>query len=71
MSSNGTLTELERVKLENFALKHNAMQQQVQMNITARLAFIQEIVSAHPGYEWDESRGLVFVEDTQTIKPEE
>lgn len=59
MSNNGTLTELERVKLENFVLKHNAIQQQLQINLAARAAFIQEIEAAHPGYGWDDTQGLV------------
>lgn len=53
------LTELERTKLENFALKHNALQQQSQANLQARAAFIQEIEAAHPGYRWDDQKGLI------------
>lgn len=60
--NNGTLTELERLKLENFALKHNAVQQQLQTNLAARSAFIQEMEAAHPGYRWDEQNGLVAIE---------
>lgn len=53
------LTELERVKMENFALKHNALEQQRQANLQARTAFVQQIEAAHPGYKWDEQKGLV------------
>jgi hypothetical protein len=53
------LTELERVKMENFTLKHNALQQQLQINLAERNAFIRQIVEAHPGCAWEESRGLV------------
>lgn len=53
------LTELERVKLENFALKHTALQQQVQANLIARAGFIQQIEAAHPGYRWNDQSGLV------------
>ena len=61
-SSNGTLSELERVKMENFGLKHNALQQQLQANLGARAAFIDELVAAHPGYVWNEQHGLVLSE---------
>ena len=64
-SNNGTLTEMERLKLENFGLKHNAIQQQLQTNLAQRMAFIQEILAAHPGYEWDETQGLVPKEASQ------
>ena len=57
------LTELERLKLENFALKHQAMQQQLQANLRERLAFIQQIEADHPGYAWDDQRGLVPTPD--------
>jgi hypothetical protein len=60
------LTELERVKLENFALKHNALQQQLQANLQARLALITQIEAAHPGYQWNEQQGLVAID----VKPE-
>jgi hypothetical protein len=53
------LTELERVKMENFALKHAAMQNQIQANLQARAAFVQQIEAAHPGYRWNEQQGLV------------
>lgn len=59
--SNGhaELNELERVKLENFALKHNALQHQLQMNLTERTAFIRAVEESHPGYKWDEQQGLI------------
>lgn len=53
------LSELERLKMENFALKHSAMQQNLQANLMQRTAFIKEIEAAHPGYVWNEQRGLV------------
>ena len=62
-SSNGTLTELERVKLENFVLRNNALQQQLQANLMARTTYIEEVVAAHPGYEWDEAMGLIQKEE--------
>jgi hypothetical protein len=56
------LTELERVKLENFALKHNAMQQQINLNMAERTAYIKQVEAAHPGWVWNEAKGLVPVE---------
>ena len=53
------LTELERVKMENYALKPNSLQQQLQGNLIERAAFIRQIEAAHPGYQWDEQGGLV------------
>ena len=58
-NGHGELSELERVKLENFALKHSAIQQQLQTNLAARAAFLQAVEAAHPGYRWDEQSGLV------------
>lgn len=59
MNSNpAELTELEQVKLENFALRNNALQQQLQANLAARAAFIKQVEAAHPGYQWDETKGL-------------
>lgn len=60
--TNGTLTELERTKLENFALKHNALQQQMQMILAERAAYIRIVEEAHPGHRWDEQQGLVSAE---------
>jgi len=65
MSDNGhaEMTEFERVKLENFALRHNAMQNQLSINMQARGAFIRELETAHPGYRWEESESaLVAIE---------
>ena len=58
-SNNGTLSELERVKLENFALRHNTLQQQIHVNLTARGAFIRELEVAHPGYRWEDEQGVL------------
>ena len=53
------LSELERTKMENFALKHNIMQQQLQQIVAERSAYIKQVEAAHPGCRWDEQRGLV------------
>lgn len=52
----GELTELERTKMENFALKHGLVQQQLQRIVAERTAYIREIEEAHPGYTWDEEK---------------
>ena len=59
MNTNEPLTELERTKLENYALKHNLVQQQLQQIVAERTAYIQQIVAAHPGCTWDEQKGLL------------
>jgi hypothetical protein len=53
------LTEIERLKLENFALKYQAMQAQSQQLLAERAGFIQQIVAARPGFTWDDKLGLV------------
>ena len=63
------LTELERVKLENFALKHNTLQQQVQANLAQRAAHIKEIEAAHPSLRWDEQRGFVKKDEHPQPRP--
>ena len=60
------MTELERVKMENFGLKHNAIQQQLQGNLAERAAFIQQMEAAHPGFKWEEQKGLVPIAGAQT-----
>jgi hypothetical protein len=62
--TNGTekLTELERVLMENYALKNSLMQQQLQANLAARAAFIQRIEDARPGYRWSDQQGLIPIE---------
>lgn len=53
------LTEIERLRLENYALKFNALQTQLQQVAAERRAYILKVESDHPGYMWDEIRGLV------------
>jgi hypothetical protein len=59
LNGNGQLTDLERTKMENFALKHNLIQQQLQAIVMERANYIQSIETAHPGFKWDEREGLV------------
>ena len=58
------------MKLENFSLKHNAMQREMTANLAARAAFIQGIEAAHPGYRWTEEEGLVAVRWTEDVAVE-
>jgi hypothetical protein len=52
--SSGELTELERTKLENYALKHNLVQQQLQRIVVERTEYVKQIEENHSGYKWDE-----------------
>lgn len=53
-ANSAELTELEQMKLENYALKHNMIQQQLQRIIAERTAYIKQVEDAHRGYRWDE-----------------
>lgn len=63
------ISELERVKLENYALKHNSLQRQLQDNLAERAAFIKQIVDTHPALRWDDTRGFVS-KDERPAAPE-
>lgn len=65
MTPNGKveMTETERLKMENFALRYHVLQQQIQQILAERAAFIQQLEAAHPGSEWNEQQGLIAVED--------
>jgi hypothetical protein len=53
------LTELERLKLENIALKYNVLQQQSAALLQERVAIIQQVENDHPGWKWRDPQGLV------------
>jgi hypothetical protein len=57
INGSATLTELELTKLENFGLKHAALQQAQQANLAARSQYIKQIEAAHPGYSFSEHTG--------------
>jgi hypothetical protein len=57
------LTELQRVKMENYALRYNLLQQQTQQVINERASFISQLEEAYPGYEWREGFGLAEKDD--------
>ena len=61
------LTELERIKLENYALKIAFMQQQLQQIGLERATYIREVEANHPGYVWREQQGLVSEEDIEAL----
>ena len=56
------LTELERLKLENFGLRYQALQQQMQQILADRAVLLRQIEADHTGYRWDDQRGLVLAE---------
>lgn len=53
------LTELERVKMENFNLRAVFVQQQMQQIQVERATFIHQLEDSHPGYKWSDAEGLV------------
>lgn len=57
--SNGELSEVERLKLENYALRHSIMQGNLQQLLVERNAYLKQLEENHPGYAWDETRGLL------------
>ena len=57
------LSELERVKMENYTLRVLYMEQQVQQVRAERATFISQVEADHPGYKWSEGHGLVEKED--------
>lgn len=54
---NAELTELERVKMENFALRFHVSQQQMTQVQNDRAAFIQQMTAARPGFYWKDPEG--------------
>lgn len=54
-----TMTEMERLQMENYALRHNLLQQQMQQVIAERTGYIKKLEAEHPGYAWDERQGLI------------
>lgn len=59
------LTELQRVKIENYNLRAVFMQQQLQQIQVERATFIRQIEDENPGYEWRDPHGLVSKEDME------
>jgi hypothetical protein len=53
------LTEVERLTLENYALRYNLLHQQMLQIQGERAAFIRLIEQAYPGYEWRDGSGLI------------
>ena len=62
------LTEFERLKMENFALRNQVLQTQLQQLFADRTAYLETLKTNHPGCVWDEQRGLV-VADTVGKEP--
>lgn len=57
------LSEMERLKLENFTLRHIAFDAQIRQNQLDRAQLIHSIEQAHPGWRWQDPNGLVPKED--------
>jgi hypothetical protein len=62
------LSELERLKMENIALKYRAMEQQMVGLLNERALVIQQIEKDHPGYKWKEPVGLVSVSELEEVE---
>jgi hypothetical protein len=65
------MTELETVRMENFALRILFMQNQLQQVQNERAAFIQLMERAYPGCEWREGSGLVEKEEAGEVESED
>jgi hypothetical protein len=50
---------MERLKLENFTLRHIAFEAQLRQNTIDRAHFLHGIEEAHPGWRWQDPQGLV------------
>jgi hypothetical protein len=64
------LTETERLKLENFALRQFALEMQLRQNAIDRAIFLHHIEEKHPGWRWQDPEGLVAKEDEPETEPE-
>jgi hypothetical protein len=54
-----SLSELERLKMDNNTLRVMYLQLQTQQVQAERAAIINEIEAAHPGWEWNDQQGLI------------
>ena len=50
------------MKLENFGLRYQALQQQMQQILADRAVLLRQIEADHDGYRWDDQRGLVLAD---------
>jgi hypothetical protein len=70
MKSNSTpppvpsLSEIERLKLENFTLRHIAFESQLRQNQVDRAVFLKSLEETYPGWKWQDPDGLVEKEET-------
>ena len=53
------LTETEKLRLENTALKYNALQGQIQTLMRERQLIIEQIEARLPDWQWREGEGLI------------
>jgi hypothetical protein len=66
------LTELERLKLENYGLRAYVLETQLRQVGQERVQFIQQMEKQHPGWQWRDPEGWVpdgsYAEDTGAVK---
>lgn len=55
------LTEIEKLKLENFTLRHIAFEAQLRQNQMDRAIFLHSLEQAHPGWRWQDPAGFVEI----------
>jgi hypothetical protein len=60
---NPELTEVQKLKLENFTLRHIAFEAQLRQNQLDRAQFLHSVELEHPGWRWQDPQGLVPKED--------
>jgi hypothetical protein len=68
-----SLTEVERLKLENFTLRHMAFEAQMRQNQFDRAVFLRLLEETYPGWRWQDPEGWVEKEETpesQELYPE-
>ena len=62
------LTDLEKLKLENTALKYSVLQGQMQSLMRDRQIIIEQIEQRLPDWQWREGEGLVH-RNGSTMEP--
>jgi hypothetical protein len=64
-----SLTEIERLRLENFALRHIAFEAQLRQNQVDRAVFLKSLEETYPGWRWQDPEGLVAKEEKPEPEP--
>jgi hypothetical protein len=63
------LTEIERLKLENFTLRHITFEAQLRQNQLDRAVFLKSLEETYPGWRWQDPEGLVEVAEPRKAEP--